>query len=72
MELKADFHQVSICAQKGLEQKWHEFPYLAIDDVITLVLNCWSANWHTASNLIARSSKTTVQWKMEEAKLKME
>ena len=39
VEFKADFHHVSMCARKDLEQKWYDLPYLAIDDAIAAVLD---------------------------------
>lgn len=41
VELKADFHHVSIQAWKDLEHKWHDLPYLATNYAITVVLDCW-------------------------------
>jgi len=40
VEFKADFHHISIWAQNDPEQKWHDLPYLATDDVIGMVLDC--------------------------------
>lgn len=72
MEFKADFHHVSIRVWKDPEKKWHNLPYLATDDVITTILDCWMVDWCNATDLTVGSSKTAVQRKKEEAKLKME
>lgn len=72
IEFKANFHHVSIRAQKKPEKKWHDLPYLVIDDAINVVLDCWLEEWHTALEMEVGFSKTIVQQKKEEAKLKME
>jgi len=40
VNFKANFHHVSIHAQKDLDKKWYDLPYLATKDAITAVLNC--------------------------------
>lgn len=37
-EFKSDFHHVFIRVRKDPMKMWHELPYLAIDDVIFMVL----------------------------------
>jgi len=71
MEFKVGFQHVSIRVQKDLGQKGQDLPYLETDDVIDVVLDRWLAKWHNASDSVMGSSKSTVQHKKEEAKLKM-
>lgn len=72
MEFKANFHHISIWVRKDFEKKWHGLPYLAIDDAIVAVLDRWPTDWCNDMDLTTRSSKTAMQRKKEEAKLKME
>lgn len=67
-----NFHYVSIRAWKDPAQKWYDLPYLVTDDAIVVVLESWLEKWHKASELLARSSKSTTKQKKEEARLKME
>jgi len=39
MEFKDDFHHVSIRAWKDPEKKWHDMPYLVMDDAIQVVID---------------------------------
>lgn len=70
-KFKADLHQVSIKVRKDPTQKWHDFPYLAMDDVIDVVLDQWLTEWRTITDLVVGRSKSAMQKKKEEAKLKM-
>ena len=72
MEFKADFHCVSMRAQKDPDQKWYDLPYLATDEAIMVVLHYWLAEWCMASNLTAGSSKSTAKRKKEYVRLNME
>jgi len=38
-------------------QKWHNLLYLAMDDTIDVVLNKWSVEWRTTTNLAVDGSK---------------
>jgi len=43
VEFKADFHRISIRAQKDLAQKWYDLLYLTTDDAIDAMLDKWLA-----------------------------
>jgi len=70
-EFKADFHQISIKAQKDPAQKWYDLSYLATDDAIDAMLDKWPAECRTTTDLAMGGSKSATQKKKEEAKLKM-
>lgn len=72
VEFMAYFHHVSICAWKDLEKKWHDLPYLATDDAITVVINYWLIDYRNFMDSMAGSNNTASQRKKEEAKIKME
>ena len=57
---------------KDPKKKCYNLPYLSTDDAIMAVLDCWPAEWYTASDLKTRSSKSAAKRKKEEARLKME
>jgi len=57
VEFNADFHHFSIRAQNEPEQKWHDLPYLATDDMVAVVLGHWPTDWHTFTDLTMGSSK---------------
>ncbi len=71
VEFKADFHHVSIRVRKDPTQKWYDLPYLATYDAIDAVLDQWREEWRATVDLVVGGSKSTVQRKKEEAKLKM-
>ena len=60
-EFKENFQHISIRAWKDPEQTGHEFPYLATDDTIGVVLGRWPTEWRTASHLVAGSSNSIAQ-----------
>ena len=45
--------------------------YLATNIAINAVLDKWSAEWHTTTDLAVGGSKSAAQKKKEEAKFKM-
>ena len=59
VDFKANFHQISISERKDPAQKWHDFPYLATDDAIDVVLDKWSAEWHTTMELAVGGRNST-------------
>lgn len=71
MDFKADLQHVAIRAQKDPEKKWHDLPYLEMNDAVDAFLDRWLTKWRTASNLGVGSSKFAMQHKKEEVKLKM-
>jgi len=71
-EFKVEFHQIFIRARKDLEQKWYDLPYLATDDAIAVVLECWPTNWCTLFDLYIGSSKSTKKYKNEADQLKVQ
>ena len=71
IEFKAGFHHLSIRARKDPAKTWYDLPYLATDDAIDVVLDRWSTEWCTTSDLVVRARKSTTQRKKEEAKIKM-
>lgn len=52
-------------------QKWYDLLYLATNDAIDAVLDKWSTEWHTPTNLAVGGRRSTTQKKKDEAKLKM-
>lgn len=48
-----------------------DFPYLATDDAIDVELDQWPIEWLSTIDLAVGGSKSIVQKKKEEAKLKM-
>jgi len=61
VEFKVKFHCVSIRAWKDPKKKWYDLPYLAMDDAIITVLESWPAEWRTALDLSAGSSKSAMK-----------
>jgi len=49
----------------------YNLPYLETNDSIEVVLNQWSVEWRSTTNLAIGGRKSAMQRKKEEAKLKM-
>lgn len=62
---------MSIRVQKDLTQKWYDFPYVATNDTIDVVLDQWLAEWRATIDLVVGGSKPAAQRKKEEVKLKI-
>lgn len=67
-EFKADFHHVYIQAQKDLEKKWFDLPYLDNDDTISKVIKSWPTEWNSTSNVAARTRNSVEKKKKEAAR----
>lgn len=58
-EFKVDFHNVSICARKDPEGKWHVLPYLVSKTDVQEVVGYWLLEWNESTMLEVGTSKGT-------------
>ena len=46
-KFKVDMHNLYIRAHKDPTRKWVKLPFIAMDDVIFVVMESWPLEWHT-------------------------
>jgi len=71
MEFKEAFHHMYIRAHKDPAKKWKELLYLAMDDVIFIVLESWPLEWRAPAISSMEMENSPAQRKKEGEKLQM-